>query len=140
MLDRPLDVSRGDWLVAAPGAVPREVDRFTATAAWLDTEPAAIGRRYWARHGNRWTQARITAIHHRVDIHSLATGPAEALGANDIGSISVQLQQALPLTGFAENPVAGALVLVDPATHRTAAALLAGPLPAPTTEDDAWAA
>ncbi len=148
VLDRPLDVSRGDWLVAADaaapagaaGTAPREADRFTATAAWLDTEPAAIGRRYWARHGNRWTQARITAIHHRLDIHTLATTAAQTLQANDIGSVSVQLQQALPLTGFAENPVAGALVLVDAATHRTAAALLADPLPAPAAEDDAWAA
>ena len=140
VLDRPLDVSRGDWLVAADGAPSRETDRFTATVAWLDTEPAAIGRRYWARHGNRWTQARITAIHHCLDIHTLEREGAHALGVNDIGSVSVQLQQALPLAGYAENPVAGALILVDAATHRTAAALLADPLPAPAAEDDAWAA
>ena len=38
VLDRQLDVSRGDWL-AAPGSVAPTA-RFRATLAWLDTEPA----------------------------------------------------------------------------------------------------
>ena len=70
VLDRQLDVSRGDW-IATPGSVHADVQRFSATLAWLDTEPAVVGRKYWVRHGNRWVQARIAAIESRLDIHTL---------------------------------------------------------------------
>ena len=122
VLDRQLDVSRGDW-IAAPGSLS-ESRSFTATLAWLDTEPAQIGRRYWVRHGNRWVQARISAIEHRLDIHTLQPIDAHQLAVNDIGEVSVELQQPLPLEPYARNRVGGALIVVDPASHRTSGALL----------------
>ena len=122
VLDRQLDVSRGDW-IAAPNS-RRESRRFTATLAWLDTEPAQIGRRYWVRHGNRWVQARISAIEHRLDIHTLQPTDAQQLAVNDIGEVTVELQQPLPLEPYASNRVGGALIVVDPASHRTSGALL----------------
>ncbi len=70
VLDRQLDVSRGDW-IATPQTV-EQTRRFSATLAWLDTEPAQIGRKYWVRHGNHWTQARIVQIDSQLDIHSLS--------------------------------------------------------------------
>jgi sulfate adenylyltransferase subunit 1 len=54
----------------APAAC-RPAAASAATLAWLDTEAATPGRKYWVRHGNRWVQARITAIDHRLDIHTL---------------------------------------------------------------------
>jgi sulfate adenylyltransferase subunit 1 len=122
VLDRQLDVSRGDW-IAASGSLS-ENRTFTATLAWLDTEPAQTGRRYWVRHGNRWVQARISAIEHRLDIHTLQPTDAHQLAVNDIGQVSVELQQPLPLEPYASNRVAGALIVVDPASHRTSGALL----------------
>jgi hypothetical protein len=41
MLDRQLDVSRGDWILS-PGSACAAA-RFPATLAWLDTEPARAG-------------------------------------------------------------------------------------------------
>jgi sulfate adenylyltransferase subunit 1 len=145
-LDRPVDVSRGDWLIedgdaaepprapvaqAAGGAAatvpargPWLADRFRATVAWLDLEPALAGRRYALRHGNRWVPARITDIHHRLDIGRLAREDAERLEVNEIGSVTVQVQQPLPLTAFPDNRAGGAMILVDTASHRTSAVLL----------------
>jgi sulfate adenylyltransferase subunit 1 len=122
VLDRQIDVSRGDW-VATPGSL-HEARRFRATLAWLDTEAAQIGRRYWVRHGNRWAQARIAAIDHRLDIHTLQPTDAHQLAVNDIGEVTVELQHALPLEAYADNRVGGALIVVDPASHRTSGALL----------------
>ena len=122
VLDRQLDISRGDW-IASPGGL-RPVQRFTATLAWLDTEPATVGRKYWVRHGNRWVQARLSAIEHQIDIHSLAPVDAHELAVNQIGQVVMELQQALPLEPYADNRVGGALIVVDPATHRTSGALL----------------
>ena len=122
LLDRQVDVSRGDWIVAPGAATPRRA--FEATLAWLDTEPAVIGRKYWVRHGNRWVQARITAIDHRLDIQTLAETEAHELSVNEIGHVTVELQAELPLQPYADNRVGGALIVVDPTSNRTSGALL----------------
>jgi sulfate adenylyltransferase subunit 1 len=122
VLDRQIDVSRGDW-IASPKAI-QPAQRFSATLAWLDTEPAVIGRKYWVRHGNRWVQARITAIESRLDIHSLDAIDAHELAVNEIGHVVVETQQPLPVEAYEKNRVGGALIVVDPASNRTSGALL----------------
>jgi sulfate adenylyltransferase subunit 1 len=122
VLDRMLDVSRGDWLLA-PGSVPA-ARVLRATLAWLDTEPAVPGRRYLLRHGHRWVQARLRTVHHRLDIHTLARDEATQLNVNDIGEVEFELQQPLPLLPYAHSRVGGALIVADPASHRTSGALL----------------
>jgi sulfate adenylyltransferase subunit 1 len=122
VLDRQLDVSRGDW-ISTPQTVHAS-QRFSATLAWLDTEPAQVGRKYWVRHGNRWVQARITAIEHRLDIHTLAETDAHELAVNEIGHVSIETQQALPVEAYETNRVGGSLIVVDPASNRTSGALL----------------
>jgi len=122
VLDRQLDVSRGDWLAAPDSVAPSA--RFRATLAWLDSEPAAIGRRYWLRHGNRWLHGRIAAIVSKLDIATLAAHEAHELGVNEIGEVIVETQQPLPIARFADDRVAGALLVVDPATNRTSGTLL----------------
>jgi sulfate adenylyltransferase subunit 1 len=122
VLDRQLDISRGDW-IASPGSLKTR-QRFEATLAWLDTEPAQIGRKYWVRHGNRWSQARISAIEHRLDIHTLQEAVATELAVNEIGHVVIEVQQALPLEAYADNRIGGALIVVDPSSNRTSGALL----------------
>jgi sulfate adenylyltransferase subunit 1 len=122
VLDRQLDISRGDW-IGAPESL-RAAQRFVATLAWLDNESAVVGRKYLLRHGNRWVQGRIASIEHVLDIHTLAPGAAHQLAANEIGRVTVELQQPLPLQRYADNRVGGALIVVDPASHRTSGALL----------------
>ena len=122
VLDRQVDISRGDW-IATPGSL-KPTDQFTATLAWLDTEPAVVGRKYWVRHGNRWVQARITAIDSRLDIHTLQDNDAEQIAVNEIGRVQIQTQQPLPVEAYLDNRVSGALIVVDPTTNRTSGALL----------------
>ena len=122
ILDRQLDVSRGDWIGTPETLLP--VQRFGATLAWLDTEPAVVGRKYMVRHGNRWVQARLASIGHRLDIGTLAPTDAHELAVNDIGHVVVELGQPLPLEPYAHNRVAGSMIVVDPASNRTSGALL----------------
>jgi sulfate adenylyltransferase subunit 1 len=122
VLDRQLDVSRGDWL-AAPGSL-QPVRRFAATLAWLDTEAAVPGRKYWLRHGNRWVQGRLREITCGLDIHTLAHTAPQTVAVNDIAEVVFELQQPLPLARYADNRTGGALIVVDPASHRTSGALL----------------
>ena len=51
VLDREVDVSRGDWLLASGAYTATQ--RIRATVAWLDDEALVPGRVYWALHGHR---------------------------------------------------------------------------------------
>ena len=122
ILDREVDVSRGDWLLAPEAAEPART--LSATVAWLDDEPLVAGRVYWALHGHRWVKAKISRIVHRVDIHTLQEAPATQLEANAIGHVELALQEPLATRPYARSRALGALVLVDTATHKTAGAVL----------------
>ena len=122
VLDREVDVSRGDWLVE-PGAF--EADRtLRATVAWLDDEPLVPGRVYWALHGHRWVKAKVSRIIDRLDIQTLDRLPADKLEANALGHVEFALQEPLATLPFARSRTLGALVLVDTASQRTSAAVL----------------
>lgn len=129
ILDRELDVSRGDWLLAerAPQDTWLQATVWRTTLAWLDDEPLVAGRTYWALHGHRWVKARVQRILHRLDIHSLSPHAASELPANAIGEVELMLQQPLAALPHAQSRALGSLILVDMASHRTAAAaILAG--------------
>jgi len=83
-----------------------------------------VGRKYWVRHGNRWVQARITAIDSRLDVNTLQVIDTHQLAVNDIGHVTIETQQPLPVEAYEANRTGGALIIVDPATNRTSGALL----------------
>jgi sulfate adenylyltransferase subunit 1 len=125
VLDREVDVSRGDWLLAPDAFEP--VREITATVAWLDDEPLVPGRVYWALQGHRWVKAKVARIVDRLNINTLDAEPATQLEANAIGDIVLALQQPLAVLPFAQSRALGSLVLVDTASHKTAAAVLVQP-------------
>ena len=123
VLDREVDVSRGDWLVAE--ASPWQGDReLQVTMAWMDDQPLVAGRVYWALHGHRWVKARVKAVVHKLDIHTLSEVPAQQLEPNAIGHVTLSLQEPLLTQPFSQSRALGALVLVDTASHATAGAAL----------------
>ncbi len=122
VLDREVDVSRGDWLLAEGHGQPSREIR--ATVAWMDDEPLVAGRVYWALHGHRWVKARVQRIVHRLNIHTLAEEEASQLEPNAIGRVELALQQPLATQPYARSRTLGALILVDTASHRTSGALL----------------
>lgn len=122
VLDCDIDVSRGDWLLSDNASVGSQ--QATATVAWLDEQPLAIGRTYWALLGHRWVKAKVSAINHRIDIDTLATQPAQALDANSIGQVQLQFQAKLPVQPYRLSRWLGSLILVNTASHATAGAVL----------------
>ncbi|OGB04222.1 MAG: sulfate adenylyltransferase [Burkholderiales bacterium RIFCSPHIGHO2_12_FULL_61_11] len=125
ILDRELDISRGDWLLAADGFEPplgaREI---TATVAWMDDEPLVPGRLYWALQGHRWVKAKIKRIVNQVDITTLVSHEASQLEANAIGVVELALLEPIAALPYKQSRVLGSLVLVDTASHKTSGAAL----------------
>ena len=142
ILDREVDVSRGDWILAAPGAAPEAVPGVSpdaspdaspawpapralrATVAWMDEEPLVAGRVYWALHGHRWVKAKVLAVLHRLNVNTLAEEDATELAPNAIGHVQLLLQEPLPTAAFGRSRRLGALILVDTASHKTAGTVL----------------
>lgn len=125
ILDRELDVSRGDWLLATGGFEPALGSReITATVAWMDEEPLVPGRLYWALQGHRWVKAKIKRIVHQVNINTLETHEATQLEANAIGVVELALLEPIAALPYLQSRVLGSLVLVDTASHKTSGAAL----------------
>ncbi len=124
VLDRELDVSRGDWLLAAASGTFNPGRELKATVAWMDDEPLLAGRVYWALHGHRWIKAKVKRIVHQLDINTLAEKDATQLDANAIGHVELTLQEAIATLPYHQSRTLGSLVLVDTATHKTAGAVL----------------
>jgi sulfate adenylyltransferase subunit 1 len=123
VLDREVDVSRGDWIVAADSGLEGQI-QIDATVAWMDDEPLVAGRLYWALHGHRWVKAKVQRIVHRLNIHTLAKEDATELPANAVGRVTLAFQEPLIALPFAKSRVLGALILVDTASHKTSGAVL----------------
>nr|WP_295772865.1 GTP-binding protein [Rhodoferax sp.] len=126
VLDREVDVSRGDWLLASNDApshfeTTREIK---ATVAWMDDEPLVAGRVYWALHGHRWIKAKVKRIVHSLDINTLEEHDATQIEPNAIGHIELSLQEPIAALPYGQSRILGALILVDTASHKTSGALL----------------
>jgi sulfate adenylyltransferase subunit 1 len=122
VLDREVDVSRGDWLLAEDSFTPTR--ELSATIAWMDDEPLVAGRVYWALQGHRWVKAKVKRIVHKLDVNTLAEEDATELPPNAIGHVELSLQEALATLPYARSRILGSLVLVDTASHKTSAAAL----------------
>jgi sulfate adenylyltransferase subunit 1 len=126
ILDREVDVSRGDWLLATVDA-PKHFEptrEISATVAWMDDEPLVAGRVYWALHGHRWIKAKVKRIVHSLDINTLEEHDATQILPNAIGHIEIALQEAIAAVPYKTSRVLGSLILVDTASHKTSGALL----------------
>jgi sulfate adenylyltransferase subunit 1 len=123
VLDREVDVSRGDWLLAAEGS-PEGQRQLNTTIAWMDDENLVAGRLYWALHGHRWVKVKVQRVVHRLNVNTLAEEEATELAPNAIGHVTLALQEPLVTLPFAQSRILGALVLVDTASHKTSGAVL----------------
>ena len=117
-----IDISRGDTLLAA--ANPRSGEReLHATLCWFDQRPLNPARKYLLKHTTRTVAAKIRRVQHVWDVHTLSNyADRDTLAMNDLGEVSLVLQQPVAATPYAENPATGAFILIDDASHQTVAA------------------
>ena len=121
VLDRELDISRGDLIAAAeaPATVARGVK---ASLVWMDQRPLDPNRRYLLKHTSHTVPAFLSSVDYRVDLGTLTREPALALRMNDIGAVSLHLLRPIAVDLYGENRNTGALILIDAETNRTVAA------------------
>ncbi len=120
-LDREVDISRGDVIVA--GQDPCETsDQFETKLVWMDQEEGFIGRSYRMKIGAATVNATLSDIRHKYNINTFEEVPGRKLALNDISVVKLGLDRPVAFEPFKDCPAMGSFVLIDRQTNRTVAA------------------
>jgi bifunctional enzyme CysN/CysC len=120
-LEDEIDVSRGDLLVHADNQ-PQVTDSFEAMLVWMGEEPLLPGKKYDIKRATSYVPGSIAGIVHKVDVNTLAEGPASALQLNEIGKVRIALDASIALDGYAHNRTTGSFIVIDRLTNGTVGA------------------
>ncbi|OCW58462.1 sulfate adenylyltransferase subunit CysN [Hoeflea olei] len=119
VLDRPVDVARGD-MIAAIDQRPMTGRAFAARLVALSAEGVAPGKRYWLKAGSRRQRVQVRP----TSALDLATGTWENAGflpMNGIGTVELDFEETAIFDSYETNRDTGAFVLIDPDTLNTVA-------------------
>ncbi|TDO08643.1 MULTISPECIES: sulfate adenylyltransferase subunit CysN [Halomonas] len=116
-----IDISRGDWIVAADAEVAI-ADAFEADIVWMHDEPLLPGRQVDIRLAGRSVPGQVGEILYQVDVNSLERHPAERLELNAIARCRVELTVAVPLDDYGTSPGTGSFIVIDRLTNVTVGA------------------
>ncbi len=124
-LSDDVDVSRGDLLAAAedPPLPARDVE---GTLCWLADRELRPGARLLLTHTTRTVQAIVQDVVGRLDLDAAELAPAQTLGLNDIGRVTLRLAAPVVAEPYAASRRTGSFLLVDPHDGRTLAAGMVG--------------
>jgi len=125
VLDRELDVARGDWLVEAADVAPAVTDLLEANVVWMSETPLLPGHRYDLQIGCATVPGSVRRIIYRLDVGSLKTQEATHLDCNDVGRCEIILEHPIPMDLYADSIETGGLIFVDRSTFRTEGAGMA---------------
>ncbi|WP_417371928.1 sulfate adenylyltransferase subunit 1 [Gelidibacter japonicus] len=121
-LEDDINVSRGDMLVKAAD-LPTIDKQFTATISWMDSQNLVAGNKYVLQHGVNKVLAKVDAIHHKI--HPDYSGIEEninALGMNDIASVTFKLNKPIFFDPFKNHRTNGSFILIDSQSNNTVGA------------------
>ncbi|KAA6456624.1 sulfate adenylyltransferase subunit CysN [Acidobacteria bacterium AB60] len=121
VLDRELDISRGDLITAAdePG---RFTNHLKASVVWMDQRPLQLHRRYLLKHASHLVPAVVASIDYRSNVATLEHEAATTLEMNAIGVVNLVLLRPAAFDRYALNRTTGAFILIDAETNGTVAA------------------
>ena len=80
-------------------------------------------KKYVLRQGTTETFAKLT-VDSKIDLETLENYKSSEMGMNEIGSATLKLAKPILNDEYTYINKLGALVLIDPITHQTSAALM----------------
>lgn len=119
VLDRPVDVARGD-MIASVDATPATGVHFDARLVALSQEGITAGKHYWLKSSSRRQRVRVepqTAL----DLGSAQWNEADALPLNAIGTVRLVFDETAIFDPYETNRDTGAFILIDPDNNNTVA-------------------
>jgi len=143
-LDDEIDISRGDWLVAANEEVPLS-NAFSADVVWMHEDALTPGRLYDFKLATRDLSGQVRRIDYQVDVNTLEHHATDSLELNAIARCEIELTATIPVDDYRQSPGTGSFIVIDRLTNVTVGAgmirgvLEAGDANAPEQKTD-WAA
>ncbi|MBO3097201.1 sulfate adenylyltransferase subunit 1 [Gelidibacter pelagius] len=121
-LEDDINVSRGDMLVKAAD-LPTIDKQFTATISWMDSQNLVTGNKYVLQHGVNKVLAKVDAINHKIHPdYSGIEDNIQALGMNDIASVTFKLNKPIFFDPFKNHRTNGSFILIDSQSNNTVGA------------------
>ena len=120
VLDREIDVSRGDVLAGSP--TPQLADQINTWVVWMDETPLFRGRAYQFMLGTRSVVGTVTDITNRLDVDTLAEVGVRELHLNEIGRVSISLSHPVASEPYETSRELGGFILIDRLTRNTVGA------------------
>jgi len=120
VLDREIDISRGDVLAANP--VPAAADGLDSWVVWMDETPLFRGRAYLLMLGSKTVVATVTDITTRLDMETLEEVSVRELALNEIGRVSISLTHPMVCEPYETSRELGGFILIDRLTRGTVGA------------------
>jgi sulfate adenylyltransferase subunit 1 len=119
VLDRQVDVSRGDMIVSIDSQ-PQTGLAFDAQLVALQSDGIQPGKRYWLKSGSRRQRVTIEPAS-QLDLKSGKWNPAQSLPMNAIGKVHLAFDEQAIFDSYEQNRTTGAFILIDPDTNNTVA-------------------
>ncbi|MCM2395104.1 sulfate adenylyltransferase subunit CysN [Rhizobium sp. S95] len=119
VLDRQVDVSRGDMIVSLDSQ-PQTGLAFDAQIVALQPDGIQPGKRYWLKSGSRRQRVVVQPVS-QLDLKSGKWNHAEALPMNAIGKVHLSFDETAIFDPYEQNRATGAFILIDPDTNNTVA-------------------
>ena len=117
----PIDIGRGD-ILCSPDRPPERAREFTATLVWMSESDLVLGRDYQLQQAGQRLRCRVTEPVRRLDVDTLTSAPAPAMGLNDIASVTLRTDAELMFDPYEQNRITGSFILIDPSDNVTVAA------------------
>jgi bifunctional enzyme CysN/CysC len=121
VLDREIDVSRGDMLVQ-PNNVPKVAQAFEAMVVWMSEDPLTAGKQYTIKQTTTNATGVVSDLRYRMDVNTMHRQDADKLELNEIGRIVVELSRPMAFDPYTRNRGTGSFIVIDKLTNNTVGA------------------
>lgn len=119
--DSDIEASRGDIFVHE-GQGLMEGRRIECTVVWMVNNPLIADITYDIKIGTRICSGKVSIFHSKIELENLTEKSAEELCLNEIGKVSVDLEEPLFFDRYEESQVFGGFIFIDRETNETAGA------------------
>jgi sulfate adenylyltransferase subunit 1 len=119
VLDRQVDVARGDMFVAIDNQ-PQTGLSFEAQIVALQPDGIEPGKRYWLKSGSRRQRVEVEPLS-QLELKSGQWAPAHVLGMNAIGKVHLTFDEAAVFDPYEQSRLTGSFILIDAETNNTVA-------------------
>ena len=119
-LEDDIDISRGDVIAAVGTALP--VSRgLKARLLWTGERAMLEGGQFLVKLATQSANATVEALHHSIDIEDFQPLPAQSLGMNGIGLVTLRFDRPLVSLPYARSHELGGFILIDRISNETVA-------------------